>query len=78
MPSLFARLSRAPIDPSYRGDDLWVTKGRQMFFAGREPWVNPGISRQIGNLLGNDLGQMRIEFNRRTYRVEPLYQSGRL
>lgn len=27
-----------------------------------------------GNLLGNDLGQMRIQFNPRTYRVEPLYR----
>ncbi|WP_291846491.1 VWA domain-containing protein [Bradyrhizobium sp.] len=73
-PSLFARLSRALIDPNYRDDDLWVTKGRQMFFADREAWVDPGISRQIGNLLGNDLGQMRIQFNPRTYRVEPLYR----
>jgi len=73
-PGLFARLSRALIDPNYRDDDLWVTKGRQMFFAAREGWVDPGISRQIGNLLGNDLGQMRIQFNPRTYRVEPLYR----
>lgn len=73
-PSLFARLSRALIDPDYRDDDLWVTKGRQMFFADREAWADPGISRQIGNLLGNDLGQMRIQFNPRTYRVEPLYR----
>lgn len=73
-PCLFARLSRALIDPNYRDDDLWVTKGRQMFLAVREAWVDPGISRQIGNLLGNDLGQMRIQFNPRTYRVEPLYR----
>lgn len=73
-PALFARLSRALIDPKYRDDDLWVIKGRQMFFAAREAWVDPGISRQIGNLLGNDLGQMRIQFNPLTYRVEPLYR----
>lgn len=73
-PSLFARLSRALIDPNYRDDDLWVTKGRQMFLAVREAWVDPGISRQIGNLLGNDLGQMRVQFSPRTYRVEPLYR----
>jgi nitric oxide reductase NorD protein len=73
-PSLFARLSRALIDPNYRDDDLWVTKGRQMFFAAREALADPAISRQIGNLLGNDLGQMRIQFNPRTYRVEPLYR----
>ena len=72
--SLFARLSRALIDPHYRDDDRWVSKGRQMFFAAREAWVDPNTSRQIGNLLGNDLGQMRIQFNPRTYRVEPLYR----
>jgi len=71
---LFARLSRALIDPGYRDNDLWVTKGRQMFFAAREAWTDPAISRRIGNLLGNDLGQMRIQFNPRTYRVEPLYR----
>jgi uncharacterized protein YegL len=73
-PNLFARLSRALIDPDYRDDDRWVAKGRQMFFAAREAWGDPEISRGIGNLLGNDLGQMRVQFNPRTYRVEPLYR----
>jgi nitric oxide reductase NorD protein len=32
------------------------------------------LSRQVGGLLGNDLGQMRVQFNARTYVVEPVYR----
>jgi len=71
---LMARLSRALIDPAYRDDDPWVRKGRTMFFDHRLQWEQPAISRQIGGLLGNDLGQMRIQFNAKTYVVEPAYR----
>ena len=71
---LMARLSRALIDPAYRDDDPWVRKGRTMFFDHRLQWDQPAISRQIGGLLGNDLGQMRIQFNAKTYVVEPAYR----
>ncbi len=39
---------------------------------------DPAISREIGNLLGNDLGQMRIQFNSKTYVVEPAYRDDNL
>ena len=35
---------------------------------------DPAISREIGMLLGNDLGQMRVQFNAKTYVVEPVYR----
>jgi nitric oxide reductase NorD protein len=71
---LMARLARALIDPEYRDDDPWVNKGRTMFFERRLEWENPAISREIGGLLGNDLGQMRIQFNAKTHVVEPAYR----
>jgi nitric oxide reductase NorD protein len=73
-PALFARLSRALIDPAYEDEHGWVRKGRDLFFGAREGWQDPGISRSIGGLLGNDLGQMRVQFNAKTYAVEPPYR----
>lgn len=71
---LMARLSRALIDPTYTDNDPWVNKGRMMFLEHRSQWDNPAISRKIGGLLGNDIGQMRIQFNAKTYIVEPAYR----
>jgi nitric oxide reductase NorD protein len=71
---LMLRLSRALIDPSYVDNDPWVNKGRMLFFDCRDQWGDPGISRRIGGLLGNDLGQMRIQFSAKTYIVEPSYR----
>jgi hypothetical protein len=75
---LMARLSRALIDPDYRDDDPWVNKGRWMFFDHRSQWDNPAISRTIGSLLGNDIGQMRVQFNAKSYIVEPAYRDDNL
>ena len=77
--TLMQRLARALIDPDYRDDNPWVTKGRGMFqelFDTRAE--DPLISRHIGNLLGNDLGQMRVQFNFKTYVIEPLYRDDNL
>jgi nitric oxide reductase NorD protein len=73
-PTLLARLARALFDPSYEDDDSFVAKGRLMFEARLSRLEDPAISREIGMLLGNDLGQMRIQFNARTYVVEPAYR----
>ncbi len=73
-PILLARLARALFDPSYDDDDHFVAKGRAMFEARLPRLDDPAISREIGMLLGNDLGQMRVQFNARTYVVEPLYR----
>ncbi len=77
-PTLMARLARALIDPDYRDGDAWVDKGRAMLFARRVSLHDPTISRGIGNLLGNDLGQMRVQFNARSYIVEPAYRDDNL
>src|SRR6202044_3237078 len=73
-PTLLARLARALFDPQYRDDDSFVAKGRAMFEARQSRLEDPAISREIGMLLGNDLGQMRIQFNAKTYVVEPVYR----
>jgi nitric oxide reductase NorD protein len=73
-PTLLARLARALFDPSYQDDDSFVVKGRAMFEARRPRLGDPAISREIGMLLGNDLGQMRVQFNAKTYVVEPVYR----
>ena len=71
-PTLLARLARALFDPAYVDDDAFVAKGRAMFSASRIG--DPASSREIGMLLGNDLGQMRVQFNVKTYVVEPVYR----
>jgi hypothetical protein len=73
-PSLLARLARALIDPDFHDIDGWVEKGKAMFFQLEANWADAAISRKIGDLLGNDLGQLRIQFNPRTYVVEPPYR----
>lgn len=71
---LMPRLARALLDPAYRDGDPWVNKGKMMFFDHRSQWADPAISRKIGGLLGNDIGQMRVQFNPKTYVVEPPYR----
>jgi nitric oxide reductase NorD protein len=73
-PTLLARLARALFDPCYVDDDSFVAKGRSMFDARLARPEDPAISREIGMLLGNDLGQMRVQFNAKTYVVEPVYR----
>jgi nitric oxide reductase NorD protein len=73
-PTLLARLARALFDPSYQDDDSFVAKGRWMFEARLPRIEDPAISREVGMLLGNDLGQMRVQFNPKTYVVEPVYR----
>ena len=77
-PSLLARLSRALIDPDFEDVDGFVQKGRKMFYSRKMDWEDPQLSRELGNLLGNDLGQMRVQFNARTYVVEPPYRDDNL
>ena len=71
---LLARLSRALIDENYKDGDGWIQKGRDMFFDSQNDMTDPTICRNIGVLLGNDLGQLRAQFNVKTYVVEPPYR----
>ncbi len=77
-PSLFARLARALIDSEFNDRSSWVRRGRALFEAHYDRLEDPTISRHIGNLLGNELGQMRVQFNAKTYVVEPPYRDDNL
>jgi hypothetical protein len=72
--SLLARLARALLDPHYSDDDSWVNKGRELFFEARPEWDDPSTLRRLGGALGNDLGQMRVQFNAKDYVVQPPYR----
>jgi nitric oxide reductase NorD protein len=72
--ALMARLSRALADPDYGDPHGWVEKGRTLFAqAVRNDIGDQQLSRRIGGLLGNDIGQMRLQFDARTYVVQPAY-----
>jgi nitric oxide reductase NorD protein len=77
-PSLFAQLARALIDPDFPILHGWVQKGVDMFRQGADRIADPALSRYIGNLLGNDLGQTRVQFNARDYVVQPAYRDDNL
>ena len=72
--SLMARLARALIDEDFEDDNPWVLRGRHLFFEQKDYWQEQSISRALGALLGNDMGQMRVQFNFKTYVVEPAYR----
>ena len=73
-PMLMARLARALFDEGADDPDGWIEKARRLVTEARDRLGDPAISREIGGLLGNDLGQMRLSFNARTYLVEPVYR----
>jgi nitric oxide reductase NorD protein len=73
-PALMARLARALFDLTYRDDDGFVAKGRTLFAAEAEALDDPSMSRRIGGVLGNDLGQMRAQFDARAHVIEPVYR----
>ena len=62
------------VDPGFVDDDGFIAKGRRLFTAAQDRIDDPAISREIGMLLGNDLGQLRVRFNPKTYVVEPMYR----
>jgi len=77
--TLMARLSRALADPTYVDTDGWVEKGRALFeAAAQDDLTDQSLSRRIGGLLGNDLGQMRLQFDAITYVVQPAYRDDNL
>ena len=72
--TLFSRLSRALVDENYIDGNGWITRAKDMFFTNKERWKDQTISRELGNLLGNDIGQMRIQFNPKDYLPDPIYR----
>jgi nitric oxide reductase NorD protein len=73
LPALLARLSRALFDPTYVDPDAWVNKARRLF-ARVAPACSYSVCRELGSVLGNELGQMRLAFVARHYLVEPAYR----
>ena len=73
--SLSSRLSRALIDPSYQDPNHWVNKGRELFEAEATIGLDdPERFTEVGKILGNDLGQMRVRFVQELYVVQPAYR----
>ncbi|MFT3953925.1 MAG: hypothetical protein QM722_05890 [Piscinibacter sp.] len=76
--TLLLRLARALADPGYEDPHPWVRKGRALFFldAGGTVLAEPCAERlrEIASRLGHDLGQMRLQFNARSYRPGPDYR----
>mgnify|MGYP000414441606 CR=1 FL=1 len=76
--ALLLRLSHVLLDPTREDNNPWVSKARRMFYASQEFGTHPQALRQIGSLLGNDIGQMRSPFNAKSYVIEPVYRDDNL
>ncbi len=72
--ALLARLARALFDPGYADPDDFVAKGRALFDAALRDPEDAALSRRIGGLLGNDIGQRRLQFNAKLHVIEPAYR----
>ncbi len=76
--SLLLRLAHALLDPAREDDNPWVMKGRRLFAEFQQQGGDMEMLREIGSLLGNDIGQSRVQFNAKAYVVEPLYRDDNL
>lgn len=74
--ALLQRLARALADPGYDDPDLWVKKGRALFYDGQQAGtlMTAAEIRTAAIRLGHDIGQMRLPFNVKTYRPAPAYR----
>ncbi len=75
---LLRRLARSLLDPAQHDPHPWVIKARQLFFVDDAGDMlalrQPEALRHAASLLGNDIGQMRLQFNARLYAVMPSYR----
>ena len=76
---LMLRLARALLDPAYADPNPWVSKARRLFMdataGGNAPQaLAPAALRAMASQLGNEIGQMRLQFNDRDHLVEPAYR----
>jgi nitric oxide reductase activation protein len=76
--ALLPRLARALADPGYADTHPWVAKGRRLFYLDAEQTMlalrQPAELHQAARRLGHDIGQMRLQFNAKTYRPAPAYR----
>jgi nitric oxide reductase activation protein len=75
-PNLLNKLALALIDPEFNEINGWVKKAKTKFFNSEKEWDKQEISRELGGILGNDLGQMRLgwQFDMKSYIVDPPYR----
>ncbi len=75
---LLRRLARSLLDLAHHDPHPWVIKARQLFFVDDAGDMlalrQPAALRHAASLLGNDIGQMRLQFNARLYAVMPSYR----
>lgn len=76
--ALLLRLAHCLLNPGHADAHPWVQKGRALFYADAEgsrlACDDAAALRRAASLLGNDIGQMRLQFNARDYVVEPAYR----
>ena len=72
--ALALRLSRALLDPAYEDANSWIARAKRLYAASQASGSDPAALREVGSLLGNDIGQMRLQFNAKTYLIEPPYR----
>lgn len=69
---LLARLSACLLDPTHHDPHPWIARVKALFFkADGRTLALPTADdvRRAASVLGNDIGQMRLPFNARTYAV---------
>ena len=74
---LLARLSASLLDPAHEDPHAWMARVRRMFFKSDGCTLalqTPIQVREVASVLGNDIGQMRLPFNARTYVVHAGYR----
>ncbi|MFN7123745.1 MAG: nitric oxide reductase activation protein NorD [Hydrogenophaga sp.] len=74
---LLARLSASLLDPDQPEPHPWVARVRQLFFEADGHTLalrTAQAVREAASTLGHDIGQMRLPFNARTYRVHAAYR----
>ncbi|MDH5709789.1 MAG: VWA domain-containing protein, partial [Hylemonella sp.] len=74
--ALLSRLSLALHDDDYRDGNHWVDKARTLFAETRRTHGlhDPDAFRRLASVLGNDLGQMRVQFDSRQFAVPAPYR----
>lgn len=71
-PALLGRLARALFDESYSDPSSWVERARTAFAAAAPG--SPTACRELGSVLGNELGQLRLPFDALATTTEPAYR----
>lgn len=78
---LLARLSACLLDPDRHDPHPWIARVRQVFFERDGHTLalrTPQAVREAASRLGHDIGQMRLPFHPRSYRVHARYRDDNL